>query len=353
MFKPLNSGDKLVLFALAEDATRTDAEIAERIEMKESTVGLHRRRLIANKQLFFVNFPAFHKLGCEYLAKFYGKTDLAIPESDRNRLCGEFFRGIPQIYDAVTGDGYMGGNAAFVDTADFLNFEDHLDSFFEDDASSKPSLAYSFFPYSISNVWIGYNFAPMFHRTFDLEIPEPKTKHLGRFKTEYPIFSKVEARVMLELIADPSASDAEISRRVNRSRQRVTELRHQFLEQGLLTPIAVPTLHSLEFGVFAYVHLRFKPGTSLSKKISVAGDSWWRYSFNTLERNSEAFSGFVFRDFNECKSLISEYLGPFEELRLLSTRPEIYVVSSESLIDLVDCSFVPLVRSLIMTRGGS
>jgi len=347
MKKQLSQPERMVLFALAEDGMRTDSEVAERVGMKESTVGAHRRSLIKDGHVKIANYPAFHKLGCEFLVEFFGRTNPAIPLDDKNEVYTRFFSRNPQIFDAVSGEGFLMASSAFTKVADLLTFNERHDIFFEHLPTSKGLLEVAIFPFEISRCSYFYNFAPCLHRILDVDVSEPAGRRPKFHKFECPELSKVETKVFLEMLEFPTATDADIASRTRRSRQSVTSLRNSFLERELFIRTAVPTLSSVEFGAVAYVHLRFKPSVTLEKKNSVAGDDWWKQSCYTLERNSEVFAVYPFASFKEYSSLMGEYIGPFDRAGVLAQHPEIFVVSSENIVDLVDCAFAPLVKRIL------
>jgi len=336
-----------VLFALAEDGSRTDAEVAERTGMKETTVGLHRRELLKEGHMAHVNFPSFEKLGCEMLVEFYGNTNPAVPADVKINAYRTFFKGVPQVYDAVSGVGFIRASSAMVSVSELTQFQDRHDAFFSDAPSTKATLFSTVFPFDISRCSYVYNFGPFLHRVFKLELPAPMSRPLEGKKVEDVTMSKAEARTFAEIIRSPTATDSEIGQVIHRSRQSVTDMRNCFLEQGLYARTVVPTLISAEFGPTAHVRLKFKPSAGFERKMSVGGDDWWTQSCYTLERDSELFGIYPFADFAEYRSLMNRFIGPFQQAGLLAAEPEIVTVSRENTVDLVECSFVPLVNRLL------
>ncbi len=347
MKRQLSQGEKLVLFALAEDGRRTDAEVAERVGVKESTARRHRRSLMRDKQLSFVNFPSLNLLGIDFIAEFFGRTSPAIPAEERNEIYKGFFERNPQVFDSVAGEGFIMATAAFASFSDILLFEERHDAFFEDIPSSKSFLKMAIFPFDLSRCFCGYNFAPCIHRILGLDLPHPEAIPLKALRRGKAALSKIETRALVEMLESPTAPDAEIAQKIRRSRQSVTEMRKDFLEQELIKRIAVPKLLSPEFGAVAYAHLRFKPGATFEKKVSVAGDEWWRQSCYMQERNMELFSVYPFGNFREYTDLMNAYTNPFQKAGILDGEPEIYVISQENIMDIVDCSFAPLVRETL------
>lgn len=346
MEKGLSEGEKLVLLALVEDATRTDAEVAETTGLRETTAGRHRRNLVRDGNLSFANYPAFHQLGCELLAEYFGRTNPAIPLDDRNGLYKAFLARTPQVFDSVAGEGFLMASAAFRDVADMLMLRDQHDDFFEGYPMSKGLLKTALFPFDISHCSYFYNFGPCLKRIFQVDIPDVDARPLERLRRKEPDLSKAEVKFLLALLEMPMATDAKIGVRIGRSRQSVTEMRNELIERGLFVRMAVPTLRSVDFAGLAYVHLRFKPSFSLERKNSLAGEEWWRQSCYTLERNAELFSIYPFGGFREYNSLVSRCIKPFADHGALSEEPEVFVISRENMVDLVDCSFAPLVKRL-------
>ncbi|OGS42783.1 MAG: hypothetical protein A3K67_01745 [Euryarchaeota archaeon RBG_16_62_10] len=344
----LNKGERLVLFALAEDGNRTDAQVADRVGLKESTARMHRKRLMGEGHVAFVNFPSLHKLGFELIAQFFGHTNPAVTIEDRNCTYREFFRRNPSVFDSVAGESFMMASAAFSDISEFLMFVERRDSFFEDIPWSASFLRTAVFPFDISRCAYLYNFAPCLDRILGLGMRDIRAVSPKPLRRGAPELSKTEAKAFVEMIRSPNATDAEIASRIGRSRQTATEMRNSFLSRGLYTRVAVPTLRSEEFGALAYVHLSFRSGATYERKVRVAGDGWWRHSCYTLERNAELFGVYPFSGFKEYSQLMHSFVGPFQEEGLVASDPEIFVVSHDNLVDLADCEFAPLIGRVVL-----
>lgn len=343
----LSKPERHVLFSLAEDANRTDSEIAERVGMKESTASLHRRNLIKSHQVFFANYPDIHKLGGDFVVEMFGYTNPALPYEKKNSIFKSFFARSPQIFDAVAAEGFVTASGAYFDLSDLLLFEERYESFFESGPISKNMINYAMFPFDISHSLNSYNFAPCLHRIFNLDLPEPRSLVLKTHKKEEVTLSNIESKALIEIIDNPNATDSQLAQKIRRSRARVNELKNEFIERGLFKRTAVPTLLTSEFGTIAYVELKFKHGTTLEKKIAVAGNDWWRQACFIFERNIELFAIYTFSTFKEYSKLINAYIGPFLEAGLVVDQPKIFVLAMENVVDIVDSRFGPLIRHLL------
>lgn len=344
----LTAGERKVLFAFVEEARRTDAEVAERTGLNESTVRSCRQNLIRDGHLRFVNFPAFHKFGCNLIVSHFGNTSLVSSWEAKNEAYKTFFRMNPQIIDAISSSDFVAFLGVFRGLSDFLLFLDRHNVLFKGEKMFQAPIQPALFPIEISRWPIGYNFAPCLQRILGLDFADPAARMPQVLDGRTVKLSKVERETFIAAISEPNATDARIAQTVGRSRARVTELTNRFAKEGLWEHVGVATMISPEFGATAYVHLKFYPGISFKRKSSVAGDDWWRQSCLIYHRDSEVAAAFPFIDLKECMSLIKQFIGPFKSEEMLAREPFVRVVLEENSIDLVDGAFAPLMRGLVV-----
>ena len=351
MSRRLSDQEKFVLFALTEDANRTDAEISERIGMKQAAVGRHRRSLVKNGHVHFVNLPSFHRLGLEFVVQIFGHINIALPWDRKTQIFNDWFKKCPSIFEATFSEGFLLSSGVFRNIADFLTFQERFRIFFENLKGPRGEhFRYAFFPFDISRYSFG-NFAPSMSRIFEIDLQTPPMyKPLVKMKREIAPLSRSETKILMALTEFPEANDEEIGHMINKSRQSVTEIRGRLVEDELITRMAYPTFISEDFGALAYVHAMFDPDTTLERKVAVAGDSWWMQSIYTLERNSEVFAIYPFSSFKEYSDLIETYLKPFQESRLLLGEPEQFIGPPENIDDIIYCSFAPLVKQVLQDK---
>jgi hypothetical protein len=343
----LTDAERLVLFGFAEDGSRTDADVAKRIGLGESTVCMVRRKLVSENHLEFWNLPSFNRLGCDIVVFFLQETSLAAPINEKAEAYRTFFRHNPQVFDSLMSEDVIIFMAAFRRLSEYVLFLDRYEAFFGGSRLLRGLLQKVIFPLDITMGNAGYNFAPSLYRIFGLTVEEPYYRKPEFMEIEETKLNRVKANGLTRIIESPCATDSQIGRTLRRSRQRVTEMRNEFRRKGLYERIAVPTFNSSEFGVIAYAHLEFNPVTSFEKKVDVAGDDWWRQSFGTLHRDSEVVVCYVFRDFRECASFLEDHIAPFKKEGLVLKDPNIHVLSTENLVDPIDNGFGQLARWIL------
>ena len=343
----MTDAERLVLFGFVEDGSRTDADVANRVGLGESTVCMLRRKLISENHLEFWNLPSFHRLGCDTSVFFLQELSLAAPINEKAEAYRTFFRHNPQVFDSLMSEDVVIFMTAFRRLSEYVLFLDRYEASFGGSRLLRGPLEKVVFPLDITQGDAGYNFAPSLHRIFDLTIEEPHYSKPDFLKMEAVTFNKLKANGFTKIIDSPYATDSQIGRALRRSRQRVTEMRNEFRRNGLYEKIAVPTFNSSEFGTIVYAHLEFRPGMTFDDKIDVAGDEWWKQSFGTLHRDSEVVVCYLFRDFKECASFLEDYIAPFKKEALVVKDPNIHVLSTENLVDPIDNGFGQLTRWIL------
>lgn len=346
--KGITENEKKVMFALVEDANRTDAEIAEHMDMKESTVNQNRRSLIRKEYIEFLNVPSFHMLGFELKGMVTNYVIPAMHPEISKETYRRFFQDHPEIVDAVCLEFGLFCNGFFLDATDFLRFIQEFESFFENQGWSRTKLSYIIFPFDISRRDYAYHYAPSLNRIFDLGISDQTISPPKQLKRSNVNLTKMERRVFSQLIASPNLPDAEIARAVNRSRQSVSDTKRKFMKLGLFKKVVFPTFRSRAYEIVAYVHLDFDSKMTFQKKISVAGNDWWLQSFDTVERNSTLMTAYCFANAEECTNCLREYIKPFQESGLLMAEPEIVIFPVATSEDLLAYYAEPLIRRTLL-----
>ena len=317
--------EKLVLFALTEDATRTDAAVAERVGMRESTAGENRRKLLSRGHLVLVNVPAYHKLGFEFAADVHMYSNPSIQKQVSSSAYDVFFANHPRIFDAFAGDGYLGCLGVFEDYTALLSFLDDLGTFLRKNGVRSNNVSHSVFPFDTTRCTLNYNFAPSLNRIWDLDQADVEPAPFGTHRREKMELTPREARLFSELISFPTKSDRDIASSFRRSRASITEMRNRLVKKGLYSRCAMPSINSLAFDRLMHVYLDFEEPISLSEKNSIAGPDWWHQAIAVLDKSTEIIASYPLKDLQDSHFILSEYIQPFYSAGVLAKEPGIFV----------------------------
>lgn len=348
MERPFRESEKLVIFGLAQDAHLTDSALARRFGMKESTVSSIRRRLMDSRNIYFANVPSFHKLGCEMFVQLYGSTNPAVPKEVKDLSHLSYFDETPEIFDSVSSESFIMMSAVFKKFSDYIEAIDRYERHFMGArAAEKADLRPVFFPLDISKICYSYNFAPGLHRIFDLDVPKPEPRRPELLKVEEVQLSPVEARTLAYLAEYPHSTDAQISQLLGKSRQTVTNIRKRLERKGMYTRTCIPLLYTWNIELIAFVHLRFRPDLDREARAALSKNDWIDLSWYTLERDGEAYTAYMFKDYRDYVHEMQRMMKPLLESHVLRGDPQISLVSTVTAKELRDCHFAPMVRKFL------
>ncbi|MGQ9586780.1 MAG: MarR family transcriptional regulator [Thermoplasmata archaeon] len=301
-----------------------------------------------SRNIYFANVPAFHKLGCEMIVQMYGSTNPAVPKDVKDRSHQSYLDETPEVFDSVSGEGFIMMSAVFRDFSDYLEAIDRYDRYFMGVKSAeKADLRSVFFPFRISKVMYSYNFAPGLHRIFDLDVPKPEPNRPEHFTVEMADLSMMEKRTLTYLAEYPHSTDAQIAQLIGRSRQTVTNVRKRLERKGMFKRVCVPLLFTWSIDLIAYVHLRFRPDLDFEAREALSSGDWIDLSWYTAERQSEAYLCYMFRDYRDYLSEMQRMMKPLMESGVLRADPHISLVSTAAVKELRDCYFAPMLRKFI------
>jgi DNA-binding MarR family transcriptional regulator len=348
MERPLRESEMLVIFHLMQDATLTDAALARRSSMKESTVSSIRRRLMDSRHIYFSNVPSFHKLGCALFVQLFGSTNPAVPRDIKDSAHLRFLDQTPEVFDSASGEGFIMMSGVVKDFSDYLIALDRYEKAFSGpSASERADLRAAFYPLGISRVCYTYNFAPGLHRIFGLDVPTPTPRRPVRQQAECVPLSPVEKRTLVNLVEYPHATDAQIALLMGRSRQTVTNVRKRLERKGMYTRSCIIPLVLWNIELIAYVHIRFKPDIDPAVRTSLSGLDWVNMSWYTLERDTEAHATYMFKDYRDYLTEMQRMMKPLMESGALKGDPSISLVSTAATKELRDGHYGPMVRKLV------
>ncbi len=348
MERPLRESERLVIFGLMVDANLTDAALAKRCGMKESTVSSIRRRLMDSRLIYFTNTPSFHKLGCQLFVQMFGSTNPAVPRDVKDQTHLRFLDETSEVFDSASGEGFIMMSGVYRDFADYLIATDRYEMTFSGlHSSERADLRAAFYPLSISRVCYTYNFAPGLHRIFGLDVPAPVPNRPVRHQVECQPLSPVERRTLVNLVEYPHATDAQIGQLMGRSRQTVTNVRKRLERKGMYTRTCIIPLVLWNIELIAYVHLRFRPDIDADRRAELSEMDWVNMSWFTLERDTEAHATYMFKDYRDYLTEMQRMMKPLMDSGALKGDPIISLVSTTATKELRDGHYGPMVRKLV------
>lgn len=341
--------ERLVIFGLTEDATRTDAEIAELFKLKKGTVASIRRRLLDAGAIAYVNVPSFNKLGCEIVAFHLGTTEPQERSDTKVSHYMEFCSRNPQIFEAMMSGTSLVMFTAFKNATEYDMFVQGYNAFFTGARrSSKARLSNTIFPFALSRGAYVPNFASIVHRHFQLECVRPKSPLPSAGGVETPDLSTTEKRTLVALIENPLASDRKISEIVGLSRQAVTRVRNKLLDDGLFVPVCIPRLYKWGFEICAVVHPKFNMEMSWDKRLRSEPRDVIDFSFYTLSKADESVTNYLLARYSDYTEQLEGVLAWYHKVGAFEEKPELTLFPLERCTELRTFDYAPIIRHLLI-----
>ncbi|HEX9908481.1 MAG TPA: helix-turn-helix domain-containing protein [Thermoplasmata archaeon] len=348
MERPFRESEKIVIYGLAQDAYLTDASLARKFGMKESTVSSIRRRLMDSRNIYFLNVPSFHKLGCELFVQMYGQTNPAVPKDIKDMAHLSYFDKTPEVFDSTSGEGFIVMSAVFRNFSEYLVAIDRYAShFIHGHSAEKADLKSVFFPVEISRVCYTYNFAPGLHRIFGIDVPRPVPKVPRQLDVTAADLSTMEKRTLVYLTEYPHSTDAQIAQLLGKSRQTVTNIRKRLERKEMFARVCIPLLITWDIDLYAYVHLRFRQDLDPEVRWELSNEDWIHQSYYTMERDTEAYCNYLFKDYKDYVTEMQRMMKPLLDAGVLREEPHISLVSTVAARELRDGHFSGVLKRLV------
>jgi DNA-binding Lrp family transcriptional regulator len=349
MWKFLES-EMLVILGLTEDATRTDAEVADLYGLKKGTVASIRRRLLDAGAIAFVNVPAFNKLGCEMMGFHLGTAEPTERADTRANHYMEFMNKTPQIFEGMIGGSSVVMYTALRNATEYDEFIQAHNKFFTGvRRESKARMVSAMFPYATSRGTYIPNFAPIVHKFFQLDVPPPKPSFPVPAEVVSPDLSETEKMTLVALVENPRASDREIASLVGLSRQAITRIRNKLLEEGICTPICMPRLYKWGFEICAVAHPRFNMEIPWERRLRSQPKECIDLSFFSLSKADEAVANYIVARYSDYSDQLEGILAWYHKVKAFDEKPEITLFPLERSTELRTFEFGPAVRHLLLS----
>ena len=348
MWKFLES-EKLVILGLTEDATRTDAQIADLYKLKKGTVASIRRRLLDSGAIAFVNVPSFNKLGCEMLAAHIGTAEPTDKVDMRASSYVEFTSKTPQIFHGLIGGSSVVFYTALRNATEYDGIIQSHGIFFTGARRNyKARLSSTVFPFALSKITPVPNFAPVVHRYFKLDVPLPKSVQACQCEVETPDLTQTEKKTLVALVEDPRASDRHVASLVGVSRQAITRIRNKLTEERIVTPACIPRMYKWGFEISVIAHPRFNMEIPWDKRLKMQPRDSVDLSILTLSKADEAVANYMIAKFSEYTDGLEGMLAWYHKAKAFDEKPEITLFPLERSTELRTYEYGPAVRRLLV-----
>ena len=344
----LSRTERLALWGLVQFPEMTDKTIAEKLDLKPSTLSQAKKRLLERGYYSTVRVPMLHFLGYELLYLVSGRLNPLVPFETRLAVDMELNGRIGENVYAVTDHSQAVSIALSKSFVDFqINKENIEMAYSQLGLMEGRSFSYALFPFKISRIFKYFEFGPLLRQIFDIDTADPSIHSIAPGSRNSRL-TKVEKKVYYGLVKHPELSDAKLSSLLKVSRNTVAKCRKKFAQEGLMKTIRIPDLKKIGFEIFAYSHAKFNPGTPLSTREKGIDLVKKEPSFVfVVSSNMESAQLAVARNFEEYQRVRSELIRFYRKHDFLMHEPEMLLFSIPTMRILKNHDYSSLVKKAL------
>lgn len=256
----LTDKEKNTLYGLVKYPGLKDRELADRLNLRLSTVTAIRRRLRESDYYFSIRFPMLQHLGCELLTLAYGKLNHYVPKETKNKKLNEHSLRCDNSFLMCSSDDMafvMSMTRNYTEVKkDIAEMQRFLSSH---DIVSDSSWYYALFPFEVSKLLNLFDYTPILSKLFDIDMDGEKKVSLDYEKTNRVSLTTKEKSVFQGLIDNPEMPDNAIAKKVGVSRQALSNIRRRFESEDLIRVINIPNIKKLGLEILVLSHVYFNP----------------------------------------------------------------------------------------------
>lgn len=186
------------------------------------------------------------------------------------------------------------------------------------------------FPLKISSIPILFDYSNLLCKEFGIELEDMKKVEKKREK-----LSKIEMRVLYEIVKNPEISLTQISDILKISRQRASKIKKKLIEEKWYRKIMLPDIRKLKYEVIVFAHWNSNPEIVENmeksfKNLGIDISNIVFLAYNPLEGIAIA----PFKTLKESREIISIFTKFAEKTNVVLDEPDILFLSLEEGIEI-------------------
>jgi len=344
----LTDKEKLTLYGLIRYSNITDKKLSEKLNLKHSTVTSIRHRLRKKEYFRSLTIPRLQNLGCELLAIIYTNFSPLIPLEERVEITGRTIEVFEEIFFSVgeQDKGFSLSLSNDYSTVGKIN-DIRTETFGGRGLLENEYPNMILFPFGISKIYRFFDFAPLFHSAFNLDIELDKEIRDLAFKERKKIsFSDTERDVYYMLVRYPEMLDSDIGYELGVSRHTVSRLRKKFEQNNLIRRVTLPNLKNLGFEILSFSHIHFDPRNPPDMDENESALLMSDSTIFMASRMFEAVDISVYRDYDDYKKDKNRLMQVLKENKWIAEDPLILSYGLNTLFFIKDFKFAPITKKI-------
>lgn len=332
----LNINERRVLYGMIRYPLFNDRELADKLDLKMTTVTAIKNRLKKNKYYSTVRVPILQYFGTELFTVLFVQFSPTISEKDFL----EKLRPMQDQFSNFFWGGFEGGNGFGLGFArnysDFLSTIEELSKGMREkgyvENIEPPKNQLVIFPLRNSIIYNFFDFGPILSREFDITFGDEEQDIVTTIPKQKNVrLTTIEKRVLYGLVNYPELPDSKISAKINVTRQVISKLKKSFEDDGLIKTIKVPNLKILGYEILVMGHNFHNPLTPISKRIK--GITMVKKEMPIIFQISSNLESFVIspmKNFQEFQEMKNKAMKLYKQEKYFIQEPRIHLYSIDN-----------------------
>lgn len=372
MSQPLNTdltdNEKNVLYGLVRFPEKNDKQLADILNMKDSTLTSIKKRLLQQHYFRQHYIPMLNRLGAEMLGIIATDFNPVIPLEERINISKDEIERNDEIFLSI-GAREQGFSFSLVDN--YTSFstinETRTQVFGKYSLIDKSYPAEFLFPFSISKIINFFDYSKILQAHFKIDLSQfnleayqqyhtvPK-ENLPDYIPEQCVFqwftphdlillNSKERPVFSSLIDNPEATMTEIGEQAGLSRHTVSRMKKKFFKKRLIKELVIPNLKKIGFKLMVFYSFDLSPKYTFNKELEEVLNTKSTIFFAARKFNIVTIS--VYTDYSEYKEDKMAKIGYLKENGYITNAPSPRKYVYDQIKVLKQFNLTPITKKII------
>jgi len=264
--RQLTEKERNTFCALVKNPVMNDRELSEVTGINLSTITAIRRRLENTGYYYKVRIPMVQYIGAELFTIAYGELDSSMTRKKRDELCDKYAKEHGSAFLFLSSDDF---GVLMTISKNYTEVKKDVDEFQHFLSTNKmlsgKSWQYVMFPFEVSSLINFFDFSyALNHLICEVphKVPDVDLKYK---KYEKRSLTNKEKAALVGLVENSSLPDNAIAKKVDVSRQTLSNMRQRFQDDGLIHEVNIPDLKIMN-GILVFSHMLFNPDCMLEDR---------------------------------------------------------------------------------------
>ena len=333
----LNYNEGLVLYGLVKYPLLNDRELANKLNLKMTTVTAIKNRLKRNKYYSTIRVPILRPNEIELFIFIIVKYDTTIPENELINKINPVISQIPEFFygGMANGEGFgLGFATNYTDL--MVSIECLAKSLTVEEKCKNTSFqvrALKVFPLKNLSIFNFFDISEILKTDFKIKLKESnEDKIIPLPKPKEVNLTNIEKLVLYGLVNYPELPDSKIADKINVTRQVISKLKKTFEDDGLIKTIRIADLDKLGYNIIVIGHNNYNPLTPLEKRKK--GLKMIKSELPLIFQitsNLEGIGISPVKNFKEAQNLRKKVTAFYKKENFFISEPNIYLFSIQNL----------------------